>query len=318
MPADSIEERVRGLIDTVRHECHAAHASREITAAAKEHNHFNEEVSASIANAVFRKALSCPQLCGPLATLAKELCDHMPNASPGHRHGRFKLILLNLCQNFEEALFNDAEPLGVVALATTVSNALEELRVSCHDLAGGTRFTSQLCPKTKIGAFRACVQKHCADVCVFNVVCFTEDGSSEVDDELRLNQFSALMLKCSVQRVKGLDADEMEEYRAEQRQCRLAFMRFIGQLERYQVMPRNGTVSVMKDAIICAQQAALPEEDVIESICELLAISGSLLEQTHSSDMSEICDAIVEMKCRSTRVRILLKNIVERRQSGWP
>jgi len=318
IPADSIEERVRGLIDTVRHESHVAHASREIIAAATDHEHFNEEVSTQIANAVLRKALSCPQLSGPLATLAKELCKHVPNASDGNRNGRFKILLLNLCQNFEETLFNDAEPLGVLALTTAVSSASEELRVSCHDLAGETRFTSQLCLDTKIGAFRACVQKHCTDMCVFSVVCLTEDGSGEVEDESRLKNFSALMLKCTVQRVNGLSAGEIEASRAEKRRSRLAFMRFIGHLDIKLVMPRNATVYVMRDAIRCAWSGALPEEDVIESICELIAVTGPLLENTHSDAVTEICEAIVGMKCRSARVRILLKNIVERRQRGWP
>lgn len=316
---DVLAPHLHGLLNRVTHLGVVENIALELSSVMLDHcGKLSVDKMEFIAELVYKRALAESRYCEALAHFAQRLRNVLPEVEDATVLRNFQAYLLNLCQNeFEEKLFSGS-PLGILALTITTCFDADELRVSCCDLGGTERFVAWLPEEARLSALVSIVKKHCGGYCVHDVDCFDGDGASEVPQSRKIIECNNLVLRCSVETMEHLTPEEIEQRRQELRTARLAFMKFIGQLLLARCVCSRVVAAIMHGVVAFVDAGVLTGEDAIESICKLLSEVGPKLDKgprEHVLIVSDACEKMTNMKCKSTRVRILLQNLLERRKS---
>jgi len=144
------------------------------------------------------------------------------------------------------------------------------------------------------------------------------------------NEFEALpaILKMSTEELEGLDAAEIDFQKKKRKDRVLSNMKFIGHLFLRQLLSAKIIGSVIQDLTSCDQADVLPEEPMIECICELLSNIGYTLESTPvgKAAVTAVCGRLLDLKKReaqagkgvySKRIQFGIQDILDMRSAGW-
>jgi len=120
------------------------------------------------------------------------------------------------------------------------------------------------------------------------------------------------------------------EFRRKQRKGRvLANMKFIGHLFLRKLLSAKVIGSIIEDLAMCSSASgAVPEEHVVECICELLTAIGYTLESMPSgaSATKQVCGRLLELKQQkdalgkqvySKRIQFNIQDVLDMRAAGW-
>jgi hypothetical protein len=126
----------------------------------------------------------------------------------------------------------------------------------------------------------------------------------------------------------SLDPEEIE-YRKSQRKKRfLANMKFIGHLFLRQLLVTKVIASIMQDLLNCDTEA-LPEEPIVECVCELISAIGYTLDESSmgNASLTQVCGRMLELKksmredgkksVYSKRIQFAIQDVLDTRTAGW-
>jgi len=145
------------------------------------------------------------------------------------------------------------------------------------------------------------------------------------------NEFESLsnILKLTAEDVEGLDLEEIELLKKKRKDRVLANMKFIGQLFLRSLLSGRVIGSVMKDLAKCNQGDVVPEEPMVECLCELMTNIGYTLEAhgpAGKEAISTVCDRLLQLKQQpgtrkgglySKRVQFTIQDLLDVRSVGW-
>jgi len=144
------------------------------------------------------------------------------------------------------------------------------------------------------------------------------------------NEFEALpaILKMTVEELEGLNLEEIDFQKKKRKDRVLSNMKFIGHLFLRQLLSAKIIGSVIQDLTSCDQADVLPEEPMIECICELLSNIGYTLESTAvgKAAVTAVCGRLLDLKQRQTelgkgvyskRIQFGIQDILDMRCAGW-
>jgi len=144
------------------------------------------------------------------------------------------------------------------------------------------------------------------------------------------NEFEALpaILKMTAEELEGLDLQEIDFQKKKRKERVLSNMKFIGHLFLRQLLSAKIIGSVIQDLTSCDQADVLPEEPMIECICELLSNIGYTLEATPvgKAAVAAVCGRLLDLKQRQTefgrgvyskRIQFGIQDILDMRCAGW-
>eukprot|EP00927_Polykrikos_kofoidii_P020581 TRINITY_DN197_c0_g1_i1.p1 TRINITY_DN197_c0_g1~~TRINITY_DN197_c0_g1_i1.p1 ORF type:complete len:1640 (-),score=390.38 TRINITY_DN197_c0_g1_i1:349-4806(-) len=131
-------------------------------------------------------------------------------------------------------------------------------------------------------------------------------------------------------RVDAVDADELEMRRQKRKARILANMRFIGNLFLRQLLTAKIIASVLSELTLQENPDAnvMPEEHVIECICQLLSSIGYTLESVPGGKqcLQSVCGRMLDLKNRkakdgtkifSKRIQFHIQDVLDTRAAGW-
>lgn len=124
-----------------------------------------------------------------------------------------------------------------------------------------------------------------------------------------------------------LDPEEIVFERKKKKGRVLANMKFIGQLFLREMLNAKIIGSVIQDLAKCNQADVIPEEPMVECICELLTNIGYTLESSPigKSALTSVCSRLQELKNRrdgskylfSKRIQFAIQDLLEIRAAAW-
>lgn len=122
--------------------------------------------------------------------------------------------------------------------------------------------------------------------------------------------------------VAGLDAEEVDFQKKKKKGRVLANMKFIGQLFLRGMLNAKIIGSVIQDLAKCNQAEIIPEEPMVECICELLTNIGYTLESSPigKSALASVCSRLKELKIKqaySKRIQFAIQDLLDIRAAGW-
>jgi len=127
--------------------------------------------------------------------------------------------------------------------------------------------------------------------------------------------------------VAQCDADELQFKQGQQKARFLANMKLIGHLFLRQLLPTRIIACVIQE-LMMVESADVPEEHVVECICEVLNAIGYTLEQKPlgKSTITQVCGRMLDLKQRKTnggkgiyskRIQFAIQDILDTRKAGW-
>jgi translation initiation factor 4G len=128
---------------------------------------------------------------------------------------------------------------------------------------------------------------------------------------------------------KNCDAEELKFKMATQKARFLANMRFIGHLFLQKLLNSKIVASIISELVGLQndEEEIVPEEHVVECICELLTAIGHTLEGMPAGKecITQVCGRLLELKGRlkdgkgllSKRIQFSIQDVLEMRQKGW-
>merc|ERR1711957_624923 len=143
------------------------------------------------------------------------------------------------------------------------------------------------------------------------------------------NEFESMPRSLDLADANSCDPQELDFRRGQLKARFLANMRFIGNLFLRQLLTAKITASIVQDLTGCNSEAdAVPEEHVIECICELLTSIGYTLDSmpAGSAPLSLVCGRLLELKqCKndkgkglySKRIELKIDDVLKTRAAGW-
>jgi hypothetical protein len=157
------------------------------------------------------------------------------------------------------------------------------------------------------------------------------------------DEFEAMPKKLSDQKSfaateeNQASGEELALHKQKIKQRVLANMRFIGNLFLRQLLTSKIIAAVINDLTMCqdtlprdqdAAADAVPEEHIIECICELLGSTGFALEQMPQGKicLQQVCGRLLDLKQRKTsqgkgiyskRIQFAIQDLLDTRQDGW-
>lgn len=144
------------------------------------------------------------------------------------------------------------------------------------------------------------------------------------------NEFESLSstLTLTADEVAGLDAEDVDLLKKKRKDRVLANMRFIGQLFLRELLNAKIMGSVIQDLAKCNQADTIPEEPMVECICELLTNIGYTLESSPvgKSALASVCSRLQNLKTRRTaegkavyskRIQFGIQDLLDMRSAGW-
>merc|ERR1719498_1464512 len=128
-----------------------------------------------------------------------------------------------------------------------------------------------------------------------------------------------------------LDDEELKDRQAKKKKQFLANMKFIGNLYLRSLLTSKIIQSVMSDLMMVEGDSAggIPEEHVVECVCELLTTIGATLEEDPRGQQAivQVCGKMKEvmnMKKKdgktgvlSKRIQFQIQDLLEMRNKGW-
>jgi hypothetical protein len=124
-----------------------------------------------------------------------------------------------------------------------------------------------------------------------------------------------------------LDLEEIDFQKKKKKSRVLANMKFIGQLFLRGMLNSKIMGSVIRDLAKCDEADAIPEEPMLECICELLTHIGYTLESAPigKSALNMVCSRLEELKTKrnqskfvySKRVQFAIQDLMEIRAAAW-
>jgi len=124
-----------------------------------------------------------------------------------------------------------------------------------------------------------------------------------------------------------LDPEEVDFQKKKKKGRVLANMKFIGQLFLREMLNAKIIGSVIQDLAKCNQADVVPEEPMLECICELLTNIGYTLESSPigKSALTSVCSRLLELKTKrdgskfvySKRIQFAIQGLLEIRAAGW-
>lgn len=136
-------------------------------------------------------------------------------------------------------------------------------------------------------------------------------------------------LEPSADDLATCDQEELDFRMSQKKGKFLANMKFIGNLFLRQMLTTKIIATVMQDLMKCDGGAdEVPEEHVVECICELLSEIGYTLESTPAGKASiqQVCGRMLDLKTRkrsngkgllSKRIQFNIQDVLDMRQAGW-
>jgi translation initiation factor 4G len=137
------------------------------------------------------------------------------------------------------------------------------------------------------------------------------------------SEFEALsqILTVTPEEAKGMQIEEIDALKKKRRDRARANMRFIGQLFLRALLGSRIIESIIKDLSKANDATAVPEESIVECLCELLQNTGYTLEcsgEAGKASLSKVCeklDAIKGMYCK--RIQFGIQDVLDIRSQGW-
>jgi len=128
--------------------------------------------------------------------------------------------------------------------------------------------------------------------------------------------------------VARLDPEELAFQKQQWKAKTLANMKFIGHLFLRQLLTAKIIGSVIKDLVMCDAGDALPGENVVECLCELLNSIGYTLETMPSGKdaLVQVCSRLLDLKQRrdkggkgvyTKRIQFQIQDLLDTRAAGW-
>merc|ERR1719329_2002553 len=124
-----------------------------------------------------------------------------------------------------------------------------------------------------------------------------------------------------------LDQEEIDFQKKKKKGRVLANMKFIGQLFLREMLNAKIIGSVIQDLAKCNQADVIPEEPMVECICELLTNIGYTLESSPigKSALTSVCSRLQELKSKqdgskslySKRIQFAIQELLEIRAAAW-
>jgi len=137
------------------------------------------------------------------------------------------------------------------------------------------------------------------------------------------SEFEALsdILTLSEEETRGKQDKEIELLKKQRKDRARANMKFIGQLFLRALLGTRIIESVIRDMAKCSSEATVPEEPIVECLCELLTNIGFTLEAaggTGQSALNEVCIRLQNLKKHySKRVQFAIQDVLDIRSAGW-
>lgn len=137
------------------------------------------------------------------------------------------------------------------------------------------------------------------------------------------SEFEALsdILTLSEEETRGLEAGEIDYLKKKRKDRARANMKFIGQLFLRALLGTRIIESVIRDLAKCSTEAAVPEEPMVECLCELLQNIGYTLEVSGSGGqaaLTEVCFRLQNLKKNySKRIQFAIQDVLDIRSAGW-
>merc|ERR1711957_712375 len=160
-------------------------------------------------------------------------------------------------------------------------------------------------------------------VCPDNVATIIERvASTEVRSVEELQLIIGLIFKKSLAEPHYCETYADMVFALKQRKDRArANMKFIGQLFLRALLGTRIIESVIRDMAKCSSEATVPEEPIVECLCELLTNIGFTLEAaggTGQSALNEVCIRLQNLKKHySKRVQFAIQDVLDIRSAGW-
>jgi len=128
--------------------------------------------------------------------------------------------------------------------------------------------------------------------------------------------------------TKDIDPAELEFKRKTQKARFLANMKFIGHLFLQQLLTTKIVAGIVSELVGSASGDMVPEEHVVECICELLTAIGYTLEGMPAGKecVGQVCCRLLDLKVSkkkdgkgllSNRIRFAIQDVLDMRAAGW-
>lgn len=134
-------------------------------------------------------------------------------------------------------------------------------------------------------------------------------------------------LAFDAEELASLHPEEMVFQKKKKKGRVLANMKFIGQLFLREMLNAKIIGSVIQDLAKCNQSDVIPEEPMVECICELLTNIGYTLESSPigKSALTTVCSRLQELKNKrdgdkylfSKRIQFAIQDLLEIRAAAW-
>lgn len=134
-------------------------------------------------------------------------------------------------------------------------------------------------------------------------------------------------LALDAEELTRLDPEEIDFQKKKKKGRVLANMKFIGQLFLREMLNAKIIGSVIQDLAKCNQADVIPEEPMVECICELLTNIGYTLESSPigKSALTSVCSRLQELKSKqdgskylySKRIQFAIQDLLEIRAAAW-
>jgi len=145
------------------------------------------------------------------------------------------------------------------------------------------------------------------------------------------NEFESMprTLELEPEEAAKYDEEELKFRKAQRKASFLANMKFIGHLFLRQLLATKIIAQIVQELMLCERSVdALPEEHVVECICELLTAIGYTLEKQPSgrSALEQVCGRLLDLKQRknqngkgvlSKRIQFNIQDLFDIRNAGW-
>jgi translation initiation factor 4G len=137
-------------------------------------------------------------------------------------------------------------------------------------------------------------------------------------------------IECSEEDRQKYDAEELKHRMSKQKERVLANMRFIGNLFLQKLLNSKIVASIMQELVGCNCDNGdnVPEEHIVECICELLTSIGHTLESMPAGGacIQQVCGRLLDLKGRvkkdgkgllSKRLQFQIQDVLDMRAKGW-
>jgi len=143
------------------------------------------------------------------------------------------------------------------------------------------------------------------------------------------SEFESLndILAFSEEELKTMDVPEQEHQRKKRKGRVLANMKFIGKLFLASLLSAKIIGSVIQELTNCDRADEMPQEPMVECICELLTTIGYTLEMTPvgKASLVSVCGRLKDLKGRkqggkevySKRIQFGIQDVLEMRAAAW-